>query len=278
MDLEEQNQELLTFFKALAEPNRLKIIGLLAKEELSVEQLAEMLGIKPPTVTHHLNKLSKAGLVSARSESYYSIYQLEVEVLEKMAKKLLKREDLPAAAGEVDRDAYDQKVIKTYTLPDGSIRNIPMQQKKLLVILRHVLKAFEHGRRYSEKEVNDILSRFNEDYALLRRELVEFGFMQRQGGGGNTGAPINSGQAPTIDLILQTASPPHEKNRPGGKVFHQEYKRPVNPHLDSLFLYRHGFGGNYCRSSRCFCALFVHNNESFMDHISQEEIHCPIHP
>ena len=59
-----------------------------------------------------------------------------------------------------------------------------MQQKKLLVILRHVLNAFEHGKRYSEKEVNDILSRYNEDYALLRRELVEFGFMQRQGGGG----------------------------------------------------------------------------------------------
>ena len=62
--MEEQITELLAFFKALADANRLKIIGLLAQDEYPVEQIAEMLDLRPSTVSHHLSKLSKAGLVS----------------------------------------------------------------------------------------------------------------------------------------------------------------------------------------------------------------------
>jgi len=68
--------ELLSFFKALSDANRLKIVGLLARESLSVEQIAEMLSLRPSTVSHHLSILGEAGLVSARAESYYNIYQL----------------------------------------------------------------------------------------------------------------------------------------------------------------------------------------------------------
>ena len=59
-----------------------------------------------------------------------------------------------------------------------------MQEKKFLVLLRHVLKAFDPGVRYPEKRVNQILANFNEDTARLRRSLVEHRFMAREGGGG----------------------------------------------------------------------------------------------
>ena len=101
-----------------------------------------------------------------------------------MARRLIKKENLPAIAADVDMDAYDRKVILTYGLPDGSLKTIPLQQKKLQAVLRYVAKAFEDNKRYSEKQVNEILSQYHEDYALLRRELVEFGIMERQGGGG----------------------------------------------------------------------------------------------
>jgi DNA-binding transcriptional ArsR family regulator len=42
-----------------------------------VEQLAEILGLRPSTVSHHLARLAEAGLVSARPESYYSVYRFE---------------------------------------------------------------------------------------------------------------------------------------------------------------------------------------------------------
>jgi predicted transcriptional regulator len=181
---ETTTQELLSFFKALADANRLKIVGLLAQESLSVEQLAEMLEIHPSTVSHHLSRLSKAGLVSARAEGYYSIYALETKALERMAQRLLERDTLPAVASEIDIDAYDRKVLNTFMTPDGRLKAFPSQLKKLEVIVRYVARAFETGRRYSEKEVNERLSQFHEDYASLRRHLVEFKLLEREGGGG----------------------------------------------------------------------------------------------
>lgn len=176
--------ELLDFFKALAEPNRLKIVGLLAQGEYSVEQMAEMLELRPSTVSHHLSKLAKANLVSARSESYYNIYRLEIKTLEQMSQRLLSREILPAVAAEVDLDAYDRKVINTFCDEQGRIKQFPAQQKKFEAILRYVARDFESGIHYTEKEVNATLARFSEDVASLRRGLIETKLMDREGDGG----------------------------------------------------------------------------------------------
>lgn len=179
-----RTDELLAFFKALSDANRLKIVALLAKGEQSVEDLAEKLALTSSTVSHHLARLSAIGLVSARAEGYYSIYRLEEGALAEMAHRLLREETLPAVAADAELDAYDRKVLKTYLSQDGRIRAFPTQRKKELAILRHVVTFFEPRRRYSEREVNALLKRFSDDTARLRRYLVEFGFMERQGGGG----------------------------------------------------------------------------------------------
>lgn len=184
MSDEKTTQELLTFFKALADANRLKIAGLLAEEALTVEELAEMLDLHPSTVSHHLSRLTKAGLVSARAEGYYSVYRFEVKTLEDMARRLLERETLPAVTADVDVDAYDRKVLNTFMTPEGRLKAFPAQQKKYEAILRYVVKAFEPGERYSEDQVNEMLSQYSDDYASLRRDLVGYGYMDREGGGG----------------------------------------------------------------------------------------------
>lgn len=179
----EQTNELLAFFKALADANRLKIIGLLAQEPLSGEQIAEILQLNPSTVSHHLARLNKTGLVTARPQGYYNVYQFETKALEEMAQRLLAKETLPAIVADVDVDAYDKKVLKAHLTPDGKVRSFPMQQKKFEVILRYVVQAFIPGQRYTEKEVNNILRQFNEDTAELRRGLIETGMMDRLRGG-----------------------------------------------------------------------------------------------
>lgn len=178
------NEELVTFFKALADSNRLKIVGLLAEKSYSVEELAELLKLKPSTVSHHLSRLADAGLVRARSESYYNVYQLDQSVLQEKARTMFTQGELSSVASEVDADAYDKKVIKDYTRRDGSLKTLPSQRKKLEAILRYVVQAFDLGKRYSEKQVNEILSGYYDDTATLRRELVGFRLMQREGGGG----------------------------------------------------------------------------------------------
>jgi len=177
------SDELVSFFKALADANRLKIVGLLAQQPYSVEQLAAILDLRPSTISHHLSKLADVGLVSARADSYYNVYQLEEEKLQQ-TRLLFSQQDLAAVVEDVDLDAYDRKVVEDYSLPDGRLKTIPAQRKKLEAILRYVVKAFEPDMHYSEQQVNDILSCFHEDTATLRRELVGYGLIGREGGGG----------------------------------------------------------------------------------------------
>ena len=176
---------LVAFFKALADTNRLKIVGLLAQQPYTVEQLAALLEVGSPTVSHHLRKLAGVGLVEAKAEGYYSVYSLRPEVLHEQAKVLLGDESLGGLAEDVDRSAFDRKVLGTFTDSAGAITAFPAQQKKYLVLLNHVLGAFEPGVRYPEREVNERLVRFHADTARLRRSLVEHGLMAREGGGGD---------------------------------------------------------------------------------------------
>jgi hypothetical protein len=181
---DDQAQQLVQFFKALGEPSRLRMVGLLAQRAYTVEQLAAALHLGVSTVSHHLARLAHAGLVSSRSESYYNLYSLETEALNGMAKKLLAQAQPARPESESEQEAFDRKVLATFTTADGRIKSFPMQEKKFRVLLRHVLPAFSHGVRYTEKRVNEILARYNDDTARLRRWLVDFGYMKREGGGG----------------------------------------------------------------------------------------------
>lgn len=76
---------------------------------------------------------------------------------------------------------YDARVVATFF--DGDrLKQIPTQFKKRLVVLRRLRDAFERERVYTEPEVNQVLSRFNEDFATLRRELIETGLLVRHKG------------------------------------------------------------------------------------------------
>ena len=178
--MENSFDTLLAFFKALSDANRLKLIGLLAQKESSVEELAAMLDIGASTVSHHLSKLSEIGLVSARVDGYYNVYRLETEQLENMAQRLLAEETLPEVAKDLDRKAYDRKVLKTYLNEDGTIHKLPTNRRKLDVILRYVVEHFEFGELYTEKEVNQIIGALNEDISGLRRDLIVVGHLDRE--------------------------------------------------------------------------------------------------
>jgi predicted transcriptional regulator len=172
--------ELLAFFKALSDATRLRLIGLLAQKESSVEELAAMLDVSPSTVSHHLSKLSEIGLVSARAEGYYNIYSLNTGVLQDMSQRMLSKDTLPDVARDLDREAYDRKVLKDYLAENGRIAQLPTNRRKLDVILRYLVEQFDFDRQYTEKEVNEILGAFNEDISGLRRDLISVGFLDRE--------------------------------------------------------------------------------------------------
>ncbi len=178
--MEQSFELLLAFFKALADANRLKLIGLLAQKESSVEELAAILDVSPSTVSHHLSKLAEIGLVAARAEGYYNVYYLETDVLEAMAQRLLAKNSLPDVAKDLDRKAYDRKILMDYLDEDGAMTRLPTSRRKLDVILHYLGDQFELDRTYTEKEVNEIIGQFNEDISGLRRDLVSVQLLDRE--------------------------------------------------------------------------------------------------
>jgi predicted transcriptional regulator len=176
--------ELLAFFKALSDENRLKIIGLLAQRPYPVEELASVLGLSVSTASHHLSRLAQAGLVSVKVDGHYYFYSLNLKALHQNTQNLLRDDTLPRLAENLSSDAYEKKVLGAFLDVEGEIKAFPAQEKKLQVLLQYVVKAFEPGKRYPEKQVNETLARYNEDTAYLRRSLVEYKLMERQGGGG----------------------------------------------------------------------------------------------
>ena len=178
--MENAFDDLLAFFKTLADANRLKLIGVLAQKEASVEELAAILDISPSTASHHLAKLGEIGLVTARVDGYYNLYRLETSALEEMSKKFLSKDALPEVAQDLDRKAYERKILSDYLHEDGTINKLPKNHRKLDVILRYIADQFEFGRVYTEKEVNAIIGALNEDISGLRRDLISVHYLARE--------------------------------------------------------------------------------------------------
>lgn len=67
-------------------------------------------------------------------------------------------------------------------LDGGRLHTIPAKRSKRLVVLDYLAQCFEPGRTYTESEVNKALLAFHDDYASLRRYLVDEGFLTREAG------------------------------------------------------------------------------------------------
>jgi len=174
-------QQLLQFFKALGNESRLKIVGILANREASVSDLADLLDLREPTVSHHLSILKELELVTMRAEGNVHIYALNESALIRMNKTFFSAQDMAALVQDVDERSWEDKVLRTFII-DDRLTQIPAKYKKRLVILKWLVEKFEPGVRYPEREVNEIIKRHHPDVAALRRYLVETKLMQRESG------------------------------------------------------------------------------------------------
>ena len=162
----------VAILKTVADETRLAILALLAEEDSYVERIAAGLSLTPATVCYHLKKLESVGLVSAHRTQFYQIYTLNHALL-----------DLPLAAflskPQPDADKlYRDKVWQSFFV-GGRLTRIPAQLKKREIVLSRIAQEFAENRLYTETEVNEILTRYHEDYCTLRREMVACGFLKR---------------------------------------------------------------------------------------------------
>jgi DNA-binding transcriptional ArsR family regulator len=175
---------LLAFFKALANESRLRIVGLLAERERSVQELAELLELKEPTVSHHLAALKALGLVSVRADGVTHWHALRLETLTALNRGLLDQAGGVAVSQEVAErhGGWDAKVLATFVDPAGQLTAIPASRRKRQIVLKWLAEQFEEHRRYREAEVNELIQRRHWDCATLRRELIGYGMLAREAG------------------------------------------------------------------------------------------------
>ena len=174
----DNNETMLNFMRLMGNAERLKIAGMLGVKSLSAAQLAEQMHLALETVQAHLEQLLGAGLIRMNGE----VYSLESKTLEYLSRQVLAQSQPRNRADEFEGDDYERKVLRDYFAPDGSLKSIPTQQKKLLVILRYIVKIFEPGQHYPEKLVNEMLRKYHGDTAALRRYLVDSRLMERARG------------------------------------------------------------------------------------------------
>ncbi|HHO52244.1 MAG TPA: metalloregulator ArsR/SmtB family transcription factor [Deltaproteobacteria bacterium] len=178
---EAQLDQLLAVLKALADASRLRIVGILADRECSGGELAELLGLRAATVSHHLTRLRELGLVSARAEGTRRLYRLDADALRAVQAALDPPHRLVELIPEARPDAYARKVLSSFLDGDRLLR-IPASRRKRDVVLGWLAEHFEPGEEVPESEVNERLARHHWDTATLRRELVGGGWMTRGAG------------------------------------------------------------------------------------------------
>ncbi|MBE5809391.1 MAG: metalloregulator ArsR/SmtB family transcription factor [Clostridiales bacterium] len=161
----------LALFKCLADRSRLQILKSLAIEDMYVERLAERLGLTPPTISFHLKKLSDAGAVRSYKTQYYTMYALEKSVFMPSILDLIQEKSDDAELQKQRDEAYRRKVIDTF-FEYGKLKSIPTQKKKERIVLEEMVKSFEPGRQYTEREINIILADFHDDFCTLRRDMI----------------------------------------------------------------------------------------------------------
>ncbi|MFD0710517.1 metalloregulator ArsR/SmtB family transcription factor [Paenibacillus sp. GCM10027626] len=179
-----QLDKVVNYHKALADPTRIKMLILLAEGELNGQVLAEKLGITPATITHHAAKLRQASLINERRDKntiYFSLNDYFIKNNANAAVQLIYRSN-EGGSSDLDNSfkQIKESVVKNFFTTEGRLKNIPAQLKKKLIVLEHIVLKLEKGRKYSEREINEFIKRFHDDFATIRREFIMHQFMFRE--------------------------------------------------------------------------------------------------
>jgi hypothetical protein len=173
-----EQPEILSFVKAMASAERLRIIGILARGKATQAEIAGQLGMPVRDVFNHLSFLAEVGIIHDTD----GVYDLDEKAIESFARGQFEGKRA-SFVPEKEEKEHVRRVLKNFLNPDGSLKQIPLQGNKVLIILNFIVDAFAYDANYTEKEVNTILRRFHVDTATLRRYLVDNGLMARESDG-----------------------------------------------------------------------------------------------
>ncbi|MFC5530948.1 metalloregulator ArsR/SmtB family transcription factor [Cohnella yongneupensis] len=179
-----QLDKIVHYHKALADPTRIRMLVLLAGGEANGQALAEKLSVTPATITHHAAKLRSASLINERRDKNTIYFSLNDYFIRNNASAIVDLIYRSTEEGASDMEGQHQRlresVLKNFFTSAGKLKNVPVQLKKKLIVLEHLVSKLEKGRKYTEREINEFIKPFHEDFATLRREFIMHQYMFRE--------------------------------------------------------------------------------------------------
>jgi hypothetical protein len=149
-------------------------------------EIARRTGAAPATIRHQRFVFREK---AKQAKLFLSIYELALQGAEKgrsMPDKNDEIIDVHGGAKMVDdryliTKAEEEKIISAMfsSLAPLKLKTFSSKEKKKIVILKKISEQFERNKRYSEKELNNIIKEIYEDFATIRRYLIEYGFLER---------------------------------------------------------------------------------------------------
>lgn len=174
-----QIDKLIVFHKTVGDATRIRILSLLASGPQNGQTLAGILKLSPPTISHHLTKLKEINLVIDRRDKNTIYYHLKPDVLKHYVEAL---PSIILERGEKTMTEEQKKIVKNFFTKEGRLKIIPAQRKKKMLVLYHLAEGLEMGKKYQEKEINEYIQHYHEDYATIRREWIMASIMYRDKG------------------------------------------------------------------------------------------------
>ena len=122
-----------------------------------------------------LERLTAAGLVEVTGDGHYLL-------LEQAFQLAARTEAKPAPPSRFTDHPVKQQRVLDQAFDEGRLLRLPVKYSERLVVLDELVQRFDPGRKYSEKQVNALLSNSDVDVATLRRNLVDVGMLDRADG------------------------------------------------------------------------------------------------
>ena len=174
--LTENNLSLLRVF---ADTQKVKLLGLICDAPLPLHTLAQLSGLSEAETMRQVSALKDARLLEETFAGDGFRWQYQPKPIFG-ALAALKQEAKSLGLGE-EWAAEESRVLGDFFV-HGKLKTIPVQRKKRDIVLRYLASKFEMDRTYTEQEVNFVLLDYHEDFATLRREMVDTRLMAREKG------------------------------------------------------------------------------------------------
>ncbi|MDX6287576.1 MAG: hypothetical protein QOG53_3061 [Frankiales bacterium] len=158
----------------LSSSERLRVVAALVLGASTTADVVAATTLPRRAVLAALARLEQGGLVDRDDTGSWQL------LIEQFAAA---RPSAPAAQiGHFPAATPEEAAVLQRFIRAGRLLSIPMQHAKRLVILDYLAKMFEPGQRYTEKQVNAMIGDLHDDYAALRRYLVDEGLLSRDAG------------------------------------------------------------------------------------------------